>query len=223
MRNHLAQFNEEKSGKIIEHPDLAFSPDGIDELNKNIIVLNGGVYHKPIFKVRTYEPKGNKFAVGQTGNKKHKYVEAAKGTNLFFAIYQDENGKRNYDTIPLNIVIERQKQGLCSVPELNAVGHQLLYELSPNDLVFVPTSDEKGYINLIDFTNLSKTQVDQVYKMVSSSGNQCFFVRHDISTSIVNKVEFSPLNKMEKTIAGIMIKEHCIKLKVDRLGNVKPA
>ncbi len=40
---------------------------------------------------------GNKFQVGYTGNKKTKFVEAAKGTNLFFAIYQDQNGKRNYN------------------------------------------------------------------------------------------------------------------------------
>ena len=44
-------------------------------------------------------------------------MEAAKGTNLFFAIYVDENGIRSYETIPLNIVIERLKQGLSVVPE----------------------------------------------------------------------------------------------------------
>jgi CRISPR-associated endonuclease Csn1 len=37
---------------------------------------------------------GSKFQVGQTGNKKDKYVEAAKGTNLFFAVYEDKNGKK---------------------------------------------------------------------------------------------------------------------------------
>lgn len=67
--------------------------------------------HLPIFKVRVYETIGNKFSVGVKGNKKDKYVEAAKGTNLFFAIYVDENGIRSYETIPLNIVIERLKQG----------------------------------------------------------------------------------------------------------------
>lgn len=52
---------------------------------------------------------GNKFQVGQTGNKKDKYVEAA-GTNLFFAVYEDKNNKRSYETIPLNEVIERQNK-----------------------------------------------------------------------------------------------------------------
>ena len=49
--------------------------------------LNNGNFHQPIYKVRTYE-QADKFAVGQTGNKSTKFVEAAKGTNLFFAIYE---------------------------------------------------------------------------------------------------------------------------------------
>ena len=32
--------------------------------------------------------RGNKFTVGQIGNKCSKFVEAAKGTNLFFAVYE---------------------------------------------------------------------------------------------------------------------------------------
>ncbi len=39
-------------------------------------------------KEEGYLLKGNKFSVGLTGNKKDKYVEAEKGTNLFFAIYK---------------------------------------------------------------------------------------------------------------------------------------
>lgn len=223
MLNHLAKFNEEKSSKFVEHPELAFSSDGIDQMNKCIQELNGNKKHHPIYKVRTYESKGNKFNVGYTGNKKDKFVEAAKGTNLFFAIYADDKGKRNYDTIPLNIVIERQKQGQQSVPEINEASNKLVMQLSPNDLVYVPTDEEKEQKNKIDFEKLTKEQKKRIYKMVSSSGTQCFFIRIDIATSIVNKVEFSALNKMEKSIDGVMIKECCFRLKVDRLGNIKSA
>ena len=103
---------------------LAFSPEGIEMMNKNLIELNNGKWHQPIYKVRVYE-KADKFAVGQTGNKSVKYVEAAKGTNLFFAIYETEQEdkntgeitrKRSYATIPLNVVIDRQKRGLPSAP-----------------------------------------------------------------------------------------------------------
>jgi CRISPR-associated endonuclease Csn1 len=122
--------------------ELAFSPEGIEEMNKNILQLNDGKQHQPIYKVRVYEPIGNKFSVGLKGNRQKKYVEAAKGTNLFFAIYEDENGNRTFATIPLNIVIERLKQGLREVSEFNEKGHSSLFHLSPNDLVYVPTIEE---------------------------------------------------------------------------------
>jgi CRISPR-associated endonuclease Csn1 len=56
--------------------------------------------------------------------------------------------------------------------------------------------------------------------MVSSSGNQCFFIQDQVASAILNKVEFSALNKMEKTIDSIMVKEICWKLNIDRLGNI---
>ncbi|ADX68541.1 type II CRISPR RNA-guided endonuclease Cas9 [Weeksella virosa] len=196
------------------NPELAFSPEGIEEMNQNISLYNDGKPHQPILKVRVFE-QGSKFPLGETGNKTTKYVEAAKGTNLFFGVYEDNQGKRSYDTIPLNIVIERQKQGLNSVPETNEKGHRLLFSLSPNDLVYVPIEGE-----VFDETN---PDVNRIYKVVSFSGSQMFCVRQDVATSIVYKLEFSSLNKMERTIDGIMIKEICIKLKVDRLGNISKA
>jgi len=169
--------------------------------------------------VRTFEPKGNKFSVGQTGNKKDKYVEAAKGTNLFFGIYLNAEGKRVYETFQMNLVIERQKQGLLPVPEIDNNGNCLLMFLSPNDLVFVAGADEE--MKTTDFSN--SKQKRRIYKMVSSSGTQVFFIRHDIANPIINKVEFSALNKSERSIEGNMIKDSCIKLKADRLGNICPA
>ena len=229
LLNHLnsAKYKDVKDekGKIIEPETLAFSADGIDEMNKNIIALNGGKYHQPIFKVRTYEPKGNKFTIGEKGNKKDKYVEAAKGTNLYFAIYKDEAGKRNYKTIPFNEVLASQKlsagsKTILSVPETNEKGDQLAFQLSPNDLVFVPNEDERVNASLVDIKRLNKNQINRIYKMVSSSGNQCFFIKSDVSTSIVNKNEFSALNKMEKSIEGLMIKDCCWKLQVNRVGEI---
>jgi len=209
LRNYLLS-----KGSVSE---LAFSPEGIEDLNKNIAHYNGGKFHQPIYKVRVFEI-GSKFSLGQTGNKKNKYVEAAKGTNLFFAIYQDEKGKRNYETIPLNEVIERQKQGLSSVPEMDQNGAQLLFHLSPNDLVYVPEEDEKKEINGTYLKKITKENTNKIYKVVSFTSSQIFFIRQDVAISVVNKAEFSSLNKMERAINGVMIKEFCVKLQVDRLG-----
>src|SRR5690606_25160150 len=144
----------------------------LEEMNNNISQYNDGKPHQLVYKARIYE-LGSKFPLGHTGNKKAKYVEAAKGTNLFFAIYADDNGKRSYDTIPLNIDIERQKQVFSTVPATNDKGATLLSLISPNDLVYVPTEEEKEKINRIDFGNLSKGRVGRIYKMVSSTGSEC--------------------------------------------------
>lgn len=213
LLNHL----EAKGNKV----EIAFSPEGIEEMNKNIIQLNEGKLHLPIFKVRVYETIGNKFSVGVKGNKKDKYVEAAKGTNLFFAIYVDENGIRSYETIPLNIVIERLKQGLSVVPEKNRKEHSLLFYLSPNDLVYVPIEDERENIHAVNLDQLNNEQRKRIYKMVSCTGSECHFVPYYVASPIINKVEYSPLNKIGRSLTGEMIKDVCIKLKVDRLGNIK--
>ena len=207
-------------------PEVAFSAEGLEELNKNITQYNDGKKHQPIYKVRIFE-EGSKFPLGETGAKATKYVEAAKGTNLFFGVYQGK-GKRTYATIPLNEVIERQKQGLPSVPERNEKGEPLLFSLSPNDLVYVPMVGEAT--ETIDFSNLSKEQKERIYKTVSFTGNECHFVKSTIASLIKSydaksKIgELGSLNKLEVTISGdSRIKEVCIKLKVDRLGNITKA
>ncbi|MDR0791839.1 MAG: hypothetical protein LBE82_00910 [Chitinophagaceae bacterium] len=201
------------------NPELAFSSEGIEEMNKNIKHFNGGKFHQPIYKVRVFE-LGSKFPLGQTGNKKDKYVEAAKGTNLFFAIYADENGNRSYETIPLNIVIERMKQGLKPVPETNEKEHNLLFHLSPNDLVYVPTEDEKENIGAINWGNLSKEQTYRIYKFVSCTGNEGHFVPYYYAKEIL-KNEMGTNNKSQNALNGVQIKSACIKLNIDRLGNIK--
>jgi len=225
LPNHLRNYLDEK-GK--PNYDIAFSQEGIEDLNKNIVALNNGKKHQPIFKVKMYEV-GSKFSVSEekTSAKNKKYVEAAKGTNLFFTIYWDEEKqKRNYDTVPLNEVISHQKEVAKLPKEIRtpiqpkAEKGKFLFTLSPNDLVYVPTEEEIENPHIVDFNNLNKEQVRRIYKMVSSSGNQCFFILSNVANTIKNKSEFSALNKMEKSIDNLMIKERCWKLKVDRLGNI---
>lgn len=214
-----------------DNPELAFSPDGIDEMNRNITMLNGGKYHKPINKVRVYE-KADKFMVGNTGNKSAKFVEAAKGTNLFFAVFateveNKETGKsdavRFYCTIPLNVMIDCQKkygnqwknsiEAYLKEDKFVAKDAKLLFILSPNDLVYLPTKEE-----LKEGTkNVDKKRI---YKMVSCTGNEGHFVPVIIANPILQTTELGSNNKAQRAWTGEMIKEICVPIKVDRLGNV---
>ncbi len=208
-------------------PTVAFTPEGIAEMNKYITLYNNGKRHQPIFKVRVSSKLGKKFSVGSIGCKAKQFVIAEAGTNLYFAIYEDMVGKRAYSTMPLNEVAERLKQGLSPVPEKNEKDIPLKFYLSPNDLVYVPTKDKEE--------KLSKARI---YKFVDSSGTTANFVPHRSANLIYNvdkkfaglfcngltiQNEYgvgSPQSKNQKALTGEMIKAVCWKLEVDRLGNI---
>lgn len=231
------------------NPEQAFSPDGIEEMNRNITTLNNGKFHQPILKVRVYE-KADKFSVGQAGNKAKKFVEAAKGTNLFFAFFGTEkenkqNGTkevvRSYMTIPLNVMIDCQKkygiQWHSSIEDylrekdmINADA-KLLFILSPNDLVYLPREEDRnGCIMPLD--------KQRIYKFIDPGMNTGNFIPFTIAKTIFSTkftdqkkigVSFpiqdeigigSQGSKSPRATTGEMIKDTCIPVEVDRLGNV---
>jgi len=252
LLNHLNstkyQNQIDEKGSKIASKDLAFNSEGIDELNKNIKQLNNGKNHQPIFNVRKYEALGNKFSVGINGNKGDKFVVAATGTNLFFAIYwNEEKKKREFETIPLNEVIEHQKQSAFLPKEqrtfvpVNSEKGNFLFSLSPNDLVYVPTQEEIENPNIVDFLNLTKEQTIRIYKFTDSSDTTANFVPVGTSDLLFNlnykeqkkrgltyliQNEFgvgSPQSKNQKSIdkKPLMIKDICWKLETNRLGKIE--
>lgn len=214
-------------------PKVAFSPEGIMRMNENIAAYNGGKPHKPILKVRKSDKMGEKFAVGHNGNKKDKYVKTQSGTNLYYSIYQSEDGKREYATTPLSEVIERMKQGLSPVVGATDSGATLLFYLSPNDLVYVPTDEEKN--SNVDIADINP---DQIYKLIKTTDNRSFYIPHryasvlyNVSKSEANKFSNGKLilneisignssSVIERSLDGQIIREVCWKLITDRLGNI---
>jgi CRISPR-associated endonuclease Csn1 len=226
LNKHVSQYLDEK-GK--ERFDLAFSDEGLKKLNENIVELNNGKNHYPIYKVRVYEV-GKKFPVGEIGNKSKKYVEAEKGTNLFFAVYwNEEKNKREYETIPFNEVIEHQKwRATLSAKQketeplipINKNKGELLFYLSPNDLVYVPDEDELIASGNVSIDELSEKRAERIYKMVSTTQDKLECVPHNYAKEIV-KNEMGANNKSQNTIDdNIQIKSVCLKLETDRLGNI---
>ena len=108
----------------------------------------------------------------------------------------------------MNIVIERLKQGLSPAPA-DKNGNEPKFVLSPNDLVYVQDWNEDN-----NFNN------SHIYKIVSFTGNRLYGIPYSIASPIIDKVEYSQLNKIEFTDNKISIKETCIPIKIDRLGNI---
>ena len=136
---------------------------------------------------------------------------------MFFAVYENDvlnkqtgeiEKKRSFRTIPLNEAIYKMKEG-------KLLDNEALFTISPNDLVYVPTEKdlESGVIS-------HPIDNSRIYKMVSSSKYQVYFVRENVASVIMDKYEFSALNKEERALTGEMIKEICIPIKVDRLGHI---
>ena len=158
--------------------------------------------------------------------------KAAKGTNLFFAVFASEQisketGEsivvRSYLTIPLNVMIDCQKrygsawrinlETYLKEQQLVSEEVKLLFILSPNDLVYLPTKEElKDEVKVVD--------KKRIYKIVSFTGSRLYVVSYVMAKSIVDKVEYTQLNKVEFTDDKESVKEICIPLKVDRLGNI---
>jgi CRISPR-associated endonuclease Csn1 len=64
-----------------------------------------------------------------------------------------------------------------------------------------------------------KNDINNIYKVVSFTNNRLYVVPLSVASTIVDKVEYTKLNKIELTDQ----KQNLIKLKVDRLGNISKA
>lgn len=117
--------------------------------------------------------------------------------------------------------------GQTPVPETNDAGLPLKFYLSPNDLVYVPTDEDRAAAH----PSIDKRRI---YKMVSATEGKCHFLPFSVASIIADKVEFEAMNKIGRVIdaleyteqydssaiSKIMIKDVCWKLEVDRLGNI---
>src|SRR5690606_11557129 len=119
------------------------------------------------------------------GNKIDKYVQGSP--NLFFAIYKDEDEKKSFESIRLDIIIERMKQLLNPVPEISSSGALLFETLSPLDLVYIPTSEESDDIDPIDLDKIDKSKLERMYNVNDFSGVTIYFSQNSFAKNIYPK------------------------------------
>ena len=222
LKNELLKHLEDGGNDI----DVAFSIEGIEEYNKKRKI--SGKY--PLKKIPISESGTGKYTVGNKKSNKHKWVEAEQGTNLHFAVYINDSSERSFEKISLRQAIDRAVIESEIVPAYNKNGNKLLFSLSPNDLVYVPTQDEIKNQVTIDFLNLSQNQKRRIFS-VNDFSKAIYFAPVNISNSIISKeVDLNFDSRNDKftgsfdtktaSFEGKQIKEVCIKLKVDRLGNI---
>jgi CRISPR-associated endonuclease Csn1 len=209
----------------------AFSAEGLDKLNEKAIT--DSKIGKPIRAVTRLDgtvEEGDMF--------NRAFYEADNGAMAYFIIYENKKTKeREYlepsPSIPMHKAIERlidkPTQGIADERE----GYDLII-LSPGDTVYVPTHEEaneirQGYdINEIIKGNNKKKISARGYSVTRFSKNQCYFIKSTISDLIIpynkdRKIgEYGSQNYSERSDDNIKIIDTCIKLKTDRLGNIRP-
>ncbi|GAB4451136.1 MAG: hypothetical protein OHK0036_11130 [Bacteroidia bacterium] len=216
LLTHILEYNND--------PKEAFSVEGLDNLNKKALACIG----KEIKTVTRLDGEVDREDMFNGG-----FYETDKGAMAYFVIYENEHTKERdeFISIPTHKAIEKIIQGKPIAVDKD--GYRKII-LSPGDLVYVPTEEElkkikAGYkINeAIDITNKNKME-KRTYKVVSFTGKELMCIKASIAeaiipTNIKNKVmgEIYWYNKSPKTMEDdVVIKEICIKLKVDRLGNI---
>ena len=146
-------------------------------MNEHLTELNGGKSHKPIYKVREKETIGLKFNIGTAGFKNKKFVEADKGTNLFYAVYAD------------NVIESGTFGSACS--DTLGIREKLTVSGGNNTLV---VTDNRGQNISISYNPAGNTKMvnqmtrDYVFNAVATKANtintSSFAVVHQISTPL---------------------------------------
>ena len=230
-------FVKERSaeGKTIFHnPQIAFSTEGIKDMNCHITELNNGKSHKPIYKVKVTQALGKMFPIAEkipeqpVTAKNKQYVISDAGSNNFCGIYKSDDGKTAIYVPSLKDTIEatRNNEKLFPSTHPNFVDFKYKFTLSPLDLVYVPTQDEiinKYVSNDIDYTRI------YVVNDFNDQG-KIYFRPYSHANAIIDKEVDLRIDKKGNVIGSFSdkttqcqdqtIRDCCIPIKIDRLGNI---
>jgi CRISPR-associated endonuclease Csn1 len=213
----------------------AFSEEGIRLFNesRNIPVESVKIYYS--------SEEGEEGGLQKLDRKFNNSIYVKTGDNYCFAILE-KDAKRSFDLISLfdaaSLCNSEFRNGNKNIGSIISnyftnkhTGKKLLFTLSQEDTVYFPYADETNIELPNDFSSPSyqsfwfnddKKRWKRIYKVIKFSGDRIYFLNHNISQVIENKTEFGSQNCFEK-IEGGTIKQTCIKIEVDRLGNINLA
>jgi CRISPR-associated endonuclease Csn1 len=162
------------------------------------------------------------------------------GDNYLFAILEKDD-KRFFDLITfydaVNLIKDEfkkcldkksfQKEKIFKTYFEQKNKAKLLFTLKQGDPIYMPVKGEEVITDNSSslynkFWTDKEARSRNIHYVTKYSGNQIYFLNHCIAAPIVRKKEFGSQNAYEK-LGDLSIKNHCIKLHVDRLGNIKPA
>lgn len=211
------KLSKEQDKLLKEALSDAFSEEGLESLDKKVGM-----------KIRMVTIKEE---IGLKKEIQNKLVEA--DGNPYFVFYENEINKKRSGYTSLSSYDILQKK-LKDEPLLPPKKNFRIQVLQTNDLVYIPTKEERQkiegnipVIEIIDLKNQKKLR-GRLYRVNDFSEHNIYFVPNSLSSSITDKelhnsagfkttrfINFSNDNEED-----VMLKEVCIKVKFDRIGNV---
>ena len=219
---------------LTKNPQLAFSVEGVEDMNKHIKELNNEKNHKPIYKVKVTQTLGKMFPVAkqEVGEpviaKNKQYVCTDKYCNIVSGVYKSDEGKTKILAPSLRDVIDAFRNGdsIFPITHPENTDFKFKFTLSPLDMVYMPTKDELDNDNVSDNIDISRVYVVNNF----TDDQKMYFRPFDVAAEIVeNEIDLQKDKKGKifgsrvlKTANcnNLSIKDNCIPIKVDRLGNI---
>jgi CRISPR-associated endonuclease Csn1 len=246
MKQHLKDFDNKKDEAFSAEGIISLNKKLAEKHDKK----NKHKPHKPISSIKVFyrDPTKAKKKTGseeieealQKLDRKRAYnnsLYVKTGGNYLFAV-MEKNGKRIFDLISFfdaaNLLKENFKNAK-NKSELNKDAvfksyfedkhkARLLFTLKQGDPVYMPSTNEEVIIDpksplYEGFWGDKMERSKKIHYVTKFSGSQIYFIKHDVSIPIVKGQEFGSQNANE-FIDDRSIKNHCIKIDIDRLGNV---
>ena len=234
---HVDVFVKNRSvdGMAISHnPQIAFSAEGIEDMNRNIVELNNRKMHKPIYQVKMTQAKGKAFIVSEPEKgkpltvKNKQFVKTDADSNRFCGIYKDKNGNTETYMPSLRVTIAAIRSGENIMPQYHPDNIDYIFRfcLSPLDMVYMPTKEEieSGHIDYNDI------DINRIFVVNNFTNGTIYFRPYYYATAIMDKEVDLRLDEKgnlkgsfpDKTANcdGLLIRDYCIPITTDRLGNI---
>lgn len=249
LKNHLKDYNHKKEEAFSTEGILALNKKLAEKKNKN----GEPAPHTPISTIKIFyrDPSKIKKSKGQDdvedslqkldrSKSFNKSLYVKTGDNYLFAVLEKDN-KRVFDLITFFDAATLLKEEFNNFSEKKIfvkdqifkthfeekLNGKLLFTLKQGDPVYMPMADEEVPLDpespfFKPFWEDKASRSKQIHYVTKYSGKQIYFIKHDIADSIVKGKEFGSQNAYE-IINDKPIKQYCIKITIDRLGNIKPA
>lgn len=170
----------------------------------------------------------------------NKSLYVKTGDNYLFAV-MEKDGERIFDLISFFDAVNLLKEEFNQAPDKGAFNKdqvfknyfeeknnaKLLFTLKQGDPVYMPLPKEEVITDpqsvlFHEFWSNKEARSKNIHYVTKFSKSKIYFIKHDTANPIFKDKEFGSQNAYE-TINGESIKKRCIKLEIDRLGNVTPA